>query len=127
MPDGSMVRVFPGGRTEPYQMPPIDWARLDAMTDAEITARAKSDPDAQPLTSRQLRAMKPLYPPAKAQPRSIRRKLKMSQATFASLFGFSLRTVQEWEQGRRKPNRTARMLLKIIDREPDAVRRALQS
>ena len=55
----------------------------------------------------------------------IRKKINMSQSQFAAYFGVSVRTVQEWEQGRAVPSRTARAFLTVIDREPDAVRRAL--
>ena len=55
----------------------------------------------------------------------IRKKIKMSQSQFAAYFGVSVRTVQEWEQGRAAPSGAARAFLIVIDREPDAVRRAL--
>jgi putative transcriptional regulator len=55
----------------------------------------------------------------------IREKAKMSQRQFAAYFGVSVRTVQEWEQGRSIPSGPARALLMVIDREPQAVRRAL--
>jgi putative transcriptional regulator len=55
----------------------------------------------------------------------IRRKIKMSQSKFAAYFGVSVRTVQEWEQGRVVPSGAARAFLTVIDREPAAVRRAL--
>src|SRR5687768_15334985 len=57
--------------------------------------------------------------------KAIRQKVKMSQQDFAGYFGVSRRTVQEWEQGRRRPSRAARAFLVVIDREPKAVRRAL--
>ena len=57
--------------------------------------------------------------------RAVRARLGMSQADFASRFGISSATVRNWEQGRRQPEGSARVLLTIIDREPDAVRRAL--
>jgi putative transcriptional regulator len=55
----------------------------------------------------------------------IRKKIKMSQSQFAAYFGVSVRTLQEWEQGRVVPSGAARAFLTVIDREPDAVRRAL--
>ncbi|MBM3504768.1 MAG: helix-turn-helix domain-containing protein [Alphaproteobacteria bacterium] len=58
---------------------------------------------------------------------AIRARLRMSQAAFAALFGLSVRTIQEWEQGRRRPDGPARALLRVIEREPAAVRRALAS
>ena len=55
----------------------------------------------------------------------IRGKLDMSQGDFAKIFGFSARTVQDWEQGRRVPTGPAKAFLYVIDREPAAVQRAL--
>lgn len=49
----------------------------------------------------------------------------MSQDQFGAQFGISAATVRNWEQGRRQPEGPARVLLTIIAREPDAVRRAL--
>lgn len=57
----------------------------------------------------------------------IRAKLKMSQSEFASAFNFSLRTVQQWEQGRYKPDQIARNYLNVIKKKPDVVRKALKS
>jgi putative transcriptional regulator len=57
----------------------------------------------------------------------IRGKVNMSQRQFAAHFGVSVRTIQEWEQGRAVPSGPARALLIVIDREPKAVRRALVS
>lgn len=57
----------------------------------------------------------------------IRKKLKMSQKTFSAYFGIPVKTVQDWEQGRRVPTGAAKNFLYVIDQEPDAVRRALTS
>ena len=57
----------------------------------------------------------------------IRRKIHMSQSQFAAYIGVSVRTIQEWEQGRVVPSGAARAFLTVIDREPEAVRRALVS
>ena len=58
---------------------------------------------------------------------AIRYKVHMSQEEFARHFGVSKRTVQDWEQGRRRPSGPARAFLIVIDREPEAVRRALSA
>ncbi|TVQ85727.1 MAG: helix-turn-helix domain-containing protein [Micavibrio sp.] len=63
--------------------------------------------------------------PEEINVRRIRKKLNMSQSVFAAYFGVNLRTVQDWEQGRRMPTGAARNFLFVIDQEPDAVRRAL--
>ncbi len=54
-----------------------------------------------------------------APPQVIRAKLKLSQAAFAGLMGVSLRTVQDWEQGRRKPSGPAETLLRIAEQKPE--------
>jgi putative transcriptional regulator len=56
----------------------------------------------------------------------IRRRINMSQSRFAACIGVSVRTIQEWEQGRAVPSGAAKAFLTVIDREPEAVRRALQ-
>jgi hypothetical protein len=55
----------------------------------------------------------------------IRKKTRLTQAEFASRFGFELGTVRNWEQGRYLPNGHARVLLQVIDREPDLVQAIL--
>jgi len=66
-----------------------------------------------------------VYVPQRTDVRAVRRKLGLSQAGFAARFGVSPATVRNWEQGRRQPEGPARVLLTIIDREPEAVARAL--
>lgn len=55
----------------------------------------------------------------------IRKKVGMSQSEFAKQHGFRFRIVQQWEQGRAIPSGATRAYLLVIDREPEAVRRAL--
>ena len=64
--------------------------------------------------------------PGPVDVRKVRRRLGMSQGEFAAQFGINPATLRNWEQGRRQPEGPARVLLNIIDREPDAVQRALQ-
>jgi putative transcriptional regulator len=52
-------------------------------------------------------------------PQVIRARLKLSQSAFAALMGVSLRTVQDWEQGRRKPSGPAAALLRIAEQKPE--------
>jgi putative transcriptional regulator len=94
--------------------------RLDAMTDEEIEAAARSDPDAQPLTEDALRQFARV-PNLKA----IRQKLGLTQKEFAETFHLSLSAVRDWEQGRFVPDRAACTLLKVIAHNPDAVKEAL--
>ncbi len=51
--------------------------------------------------------------------KTIRKKLKLSQSSFASLMGVSPRTLQDWEQGRRKPQGPAKSLLRIAEQHPE--------
>ena len=52
---------------------------------------------------------------------SIRQKTGLSQSRFAALLGVSVRTLQDWEQGRRAPSGAARTLLMVADRNPHAL------
>jgi putative transcriptional regulator len=63
--------------------------------------------------------------PAEVNVRKIRRRLGLSQEAFAESYGFALSAVRDWEQGRRRPERSARILLKVVEKEPEAVTRAL--
>ena len=49
----------------------------------------------------------------------IRKNLKISQASFASLMGVSVRTIQDWEQGRRSPKGPAKSLLRVAEQHPE--------
>ncbi len=56
---------------------------------------------------------------------AIRKRLGLSQARFALYFGISPATLRDWEQGRRHPEGSAKVLLRVINKEPEAVLRAL--
>ena len=100
-----------------------DWARVDAMSDEEVIAAAMSDPDGPPLTKEQLARMRRALPPVDVS--ALRARLGMSQLEFATTFRIPPGVLQEWEEGRSQPDRCAHALLTVIDRDPDAVRRAL--
>ena len=51
-----------------------------------------------------------------------RSKVGLSQNDFADLLGVSLRTVQDWEQGRRNPTGAAQTLLRVAEQHPEALR-----
>ena len=63
--------------------------------------------------------------PAAGRIVAMRKRLRLSRQKFADRFGLDVRALQEWEQGRRVPDRAARVLLTVIDRDPEAVVRAL--
>ena len=54
-------------------------------------------------------------------PKQIRVRLGLSQNKFAKLLGISTSTLQNWEQGRRKPEGPAKVLLNVAAKYPDAV------
>lgn len=102
----------------------VDWARVRSATDEDIDKMIASDSETAPDMTRGRdwrRVLKPRVPNVQG----IRRKLGLSQSEFAARFGFSVRTVQEWEQGRALPDRPARILLRVIDKSPKAVERAV--
>lgn len=60
-------------------------------------------------------------------PREVREHAKLTQAQMAPLMGMSLSGYRKWEQGQRRLSGPAATLLRMIEKEPDAVRRALLS
>jgi putative transcriptional regulator len=58
--------------------------------------------------------------------KAIRQKLGMTQVEFAATFGFNVNTLRHWEHGKREPVGPARAYLTVIERDPEAVRRALR-
>jgi putative transcriptional regulator len=68
-----------------------------------------------------------LHVPPEIDVRAIRAKLNLSQEDFASVFGFTINQIKDWEQGRARPIGDVRAYLMIIDRDPKAVLRILQS
>lgn len=63
--------------------------------------------------------------PEQVDVKAIRQSLNMSQAEFARRFGFSIDSLQNWEQGRRFPDGHARTLLRVIEKHPEIVEDAL--
>lgn len=120
MPDGTIVQELEDGTLRPFTHH-SDWARIDAMTDEEVEANALSDPDNPPLTAEELQRMHPV-PSAK----EIRTQMRLTQEQFAAIFHLPIGTVQDWEQGRREPDSAARNFLRVIARNPQAVKEALE-
>jgi len=116
-----MVRVMPDGSTQPLQ-DRTDWARVMAMTEEEIEENALSDPENDPWTPEELTAMR-----AGEAPRLLRLRLNLTQEEFAERLAIPLGTLRDWERGARRPTGAARTLLRVIEREPEAVARALAS
>ncbi len=114
MSNDAITRV----KHDPANPPKADWSRLDAMTEEQRHAAALADPHAQPATEAQLAT-------ARRRPnvRAIREALGLGVEIFATRFGLSPVLVREWESGSKWPDRPAQMLLRVIEREPDAVAR----
>lgn len=66
-----------------------------------------------------------VFVPTDVDVAAIRKRLGLTQAKFAARFGLSQTSVRDWEQRHRRPDQAARVLLRIIDREPEAAERAL--
>ena len=97
----------------------VDAARVRAATEADIARWKREDGvDDGALGPARLVRRGP-------DVRALRERLGLSQEAFASRFQISLRTIQEWEQRRRVPEGPALTLLRVIERDPKAVERAL--
>ncbi len=89
---------------------------MAGLEDAAAIAAGTADPD----TYR-------VHIPATVDVKAIRERRGLTQPAFAARYGFSLAAVRDWEQHRRTPEAAARSLLIVIDREPEAVDRALSA
>ncbi|HSZ73201.1 MAG TPA: helix-turn-helix domain-containing protein, partial [Rhizomicrobium sp.] len=92
----------------------VDWAKVDATTEADIARHAREDGTVTPSDRAWKKMLREgrvkLVPPPKVDVRSIRERLKLSQSDFAARFGFTASAVRQWEQGRRQPHGPARVL-----------------
>lgn len=105
----------------------LDLAILDRVTDAEIDAQIADDLDTAPVfTPEELARARRVTPVLDPQDiKALRARLGLTQEQFARRFGFSVETIRNYEQGHRQPTGPARVLLRVIASEPDAVTRAL--
>ncbi len=92
--DGTVVEGLRDGSERPL-VPEVDWARVDATTEAEIAAQIAED-DAEAMRD------------TAAYARRVRRKVGLSQVAFARRIGVPVETVRNWEQGKRSPRGPAR-------------------
>jgi putative transcriptional regulator len=90
-----------------------DWSKIDAMTDEDLARQVAANPDAAPDMAPEIDV------------RAIRHAARMTQAQFADTYEFSIRTVQEWERGAKKPSGPARTLLRAIKADPEGLRKAV--
>lgn len=87
---------------------------LESAAQAQAIAKGEMEPAA-------------VYEPAMVNVTELRSKLGMSQTTFAHTFKLRVATVRDWEQGRRAPDQSARVLLNVIKHNPGAVLKALET
>ncbi|MDQ3227189.1 MAG: helix-turn-helix domain-containing protein [Chloroflexota bacterium] len=90
------------------------------MTDEEAFQNALADEDSQPMTPQQLARMR-----RAPNPRAIRDRMGLTQREFARQFQIAVGTLRDWEQGLHVPDSTATAFLRVIERDPEAVLRAL--
>jgi putative transcriptional regulator len=91
------------------------------MAQSAIELAALADPDAQPLSSSELKRMK-----RTPQAKIIRRALGLTQEEFSERYRIPLGTLRDWEQGRATPDQPTQAYLTVIARSPDSVQRALE-
>ena len=59
--------------------------------------------------------------------KALRERIGLTQAEFSRMIGVSIKTLQNWEQGRREPEGPAKALLRVVEKEPQAVLSALHA
>jgi len=102
-----------------------DLAAQRKPSERQIATQVAEDGDA--WSDAELNAAELVYPPPTAdEVRALRARLRLSQAKFARRFGFTIDTLQQYEQGRRTPSGPASTLLRVIAADPKAVVRALK-
>lgn len=68
-----------------------------------------------------------IHVPDEIDVKAMRERLDLSQGEFAARFGFTAARIRDWEQGRSRPDGAVRAYLKVIDRIPAAVKKALEA
>jgi putative transcriptional regulator len=125
-PNGEAVAVLPSGEEAAGTQcafgiaPKTNWDALKSLSDEDVALGASIDEDNPLLTDEELTQMQPV-----PNVKQIRTNLKLSQSQFAKEFQLSVKTVQDWEQGRTQPDQAARTLLQVIAVNPDAVSAAI--
>ncbi len=93
-----------------------DWARVHAITDAEIRAAALDDPDTIPAP---VFAQSGLH--RIVNTKKLRDRLGLTQEAFAAMYRIPVGTLRDWEQGRKRPDAPARAYLLVIEKNPQVV------
>jgi putative transcriptional regulator len=108
---------------DPKQMPQLSSAervRLDALTDEAVTAAAESDADNAPLSESELGKFR-----SARLVRQARRHTGLSQTAFAKAYRINAARLRDLEQGRTQADSALLAYLTVIEKDPEAVRRAL--
>ena len=85
---------------------------LDAAREMSAIAKGEAEPFS-------------MHIPPEIDVKAIRRKVSLSQDGFASVFGFTVNQIRDWEQGRTRPIQSDRAYLLLIERHPSAVQQML--
>ena len=100
--------------------PPIktdtDWASVAALTDEQIEAAVRDDPDAAPINFFEQPGFIRI-----PNVKKLRERLGLTQEAFASTYRIPVGTLRDWEQRRKFPDAPARAYLTVIARNPEAV------
>jgi putative transcriptional regulator len=99
-----------------FEMTTLGKRLIQAAEEARAIARGEADPS----TYR-------VHVPADLDVKAIRQGLNLTQAEFSARYGFPLGTLRDWEQGKGKPDTSARAYLLVIKNDPQAVERALHA
>lgn len=111
-------------RLEPRKLPKLSGkqkARLDVMTDKDITAAAAEDSDNPPLTRAELSRVE-----TARTVKRVREITKLSQSQFARCYWIKLSRLRDWEQGRVTLDSASFAYLTLIERSPKQVAKALE-
>ena len=99
----------------------MDWAALAAMTDAEVEAAARADPDAQPMSDDRLGRARRV-----GLAGSLRFKLKLGRDEFCRRYRIPLGVLRGWERGTIEPDVVALAYLNVIAADPEGVAKTLE-
>ena len=89
---------------------------IKAAKEGRAIARGEADP----------RTYK-VHVPVRVNVKAMRARLRMTQAEFAMRYNLNIARIRDWEQGRSQPDGAVRAYLRVIEREPKAVERALSA
>ena len=106
------------------EMNDTEMSILNGLTDALKFAEGKTD-DAKVYNDEMIKAAQRAQEDINV--RELRERLDLTQAQFAETFGVSCETLRNWEQGKRKPEGPAKVLLNVIAHDPKCVFEALRA